>query len=117
MRHYYGQTFRTFKKRYYEYKRDLRQHSKSDSTTLSTYVWRIREAGVEPMSESGVGSLDPKKGGPSAFFILFFADFQIVLKPRTAFLKPRCSFRHPYQAIMTIMAKMAVWPFGQLWPF
>ena len=36
----------------------------------------------------------------------------MVLKPRTAFLKPRRSFRHPYRAIMTIMAKMAIWPFG-----
>ena len=38
--------------------------------------------------------------------------FLMVLKPGTAFLKPRRSFRHPYRAIMTIMAKMAIWPFG-----
>ena len=47
-KHYYGQTFRTFKERFYGHRSDLRHSSKADSTTLSTYVWRIREAGEEP---------------------------------------------------------------------
>ena len=58
------------------------------------------------------------KCGPSAFFIFSLKKiFQMVLKPGTAFLKPRRFFRHPYREIMTIMAQMAIWPFGQLWPF
>ena len=42
--------------------------------------------------------------------------FQMVRFPVTAFLKSRRSFWHPYRAIITIMAKMAIWPFWRLWP-
>ena len=45
----HGQTFRTIKYKFYEHQSDLRHHIKLDSTTLSTYVWRIREAGEEPV--------------------------------------------------------------------
>ena len=59
-KHYYGQTMRTFKERYYGHQSDLRHHSKADSTTLSTYVWRIRDSGEEPeITWSKVSSAKP----------------------------------------------------------
>ena len=47
-RHYYGQTARTFKERCYEHHHDLQHAGKSESTSLSTYVWKLREKEVEP---------------------------------------------------------------------
>ena len=40
MKHCYGQTFKTFKERFYQH--DLRNSHKADSTTLSQFVWKIR---------------------------------------------------------------------------
>ena len=47
-RHYYGQTDRTFKERFYGHSSDLRHPSKAKSTSLSTYVWKIRNEGEDP---------------------------------------------------------------------
>ena len=47
-KHYYGQTFRTFKERFYGHQSDLRNHAKAESTTLSKYVWQERNKGEEP---------------------------------------------------------------------
>ena len=47
-RHYYGQTDRTFKERFYGHTSDLRHPSKAKSTSLSTYVWKIRNEGEDP---------------------------------------------------------------------
>ena len=47
-RHYYGQTARLFKERYYGHHHDLQHAGKSESTSLSTYVWKLREREVEP---------------------------------------------------------------------
>jgi hypothetical protein len=38
-KHYYRQTFRTFKDRFYGHQSDLRNQGKAESTTLSKYVW------------------------------------------------------------------------------
>ena len=47
-KHYYGQTFRTFKDRFYGHQSDLRNQGKAESTTLSKYVWQERNKGEEP---------------------------------------------------------------------
>ena len=47
-RHYYSQTFRTFKDRFYGHQSDLRSQGKADSTTLSKFVWQERSKGEEP---------------------------------------------------------------------
>ena len=49
MKHYYGQTFRTFKERFYGHQHDLRNSHKADSTTLSQFVWKMREQGEQPL--------------------------------------------------------------------
>ena len=46
--HYYGQTFRTFKERFYGHQYDLRNSHKAESTTLSQYFWKMRELGEQP---------------------------------------------------------------------
>ena len=45
---YYGQTARTFKERFYGHASDLRHRSKTDSTSLSRFVWRVRNHGEDP---------------------------------------------------------------------
>ena len=47
-KHYYGQTFRTFKERFYGHQHDLQNSHKSDSTTLSQYVWKMKELVEQP---------------------------------------------------------------------
>ena len=47
-KHYYGQTFRKFKKRFYGHQSDLRNQAKADSTTLSKFVQNERGKGEEP---------------------------------------------------------------------
>ena len=47
-KHYYGQTFRTFKERFYGHQSDLRSQGKAESTTLSKFVWQERNKGEEP---------------------------------------------------------------------
>ena len=44
---YYGQTEKTFKKRYTSHKHTF-NHRDAQMTTLSTYVWKCRDKGVEP---------------------------------------------------------------------
>ena len=46
-RHYYGQTFKTFKERFYGHQSDLRTQGKAESTTLSKFVWQERSKGEE----------------------------------------------------------------------
>ena len=63
-RHYYRQTARTFKERYYGHHHDLQHAGKSESTSLSTYVWKLREKEVEPtVSWHKVCSAKPYKLG------------------------------------------------------
>ena len=48
-RHYFGQTARSFKERHYGHTSDLRHRSKRNSTSLSKFVWRLRDiAGEDP---------------------------------------------------------------------
>jgi hypothetical protein len=47
-KHFYGQTFRTFKERFYGHQSDLRNQAKADSTTLSKYLWQDGSRGEEP---------------------------------------------------------------------
>ena len=47
MKIYYGQTENTFKKRWTSHKFNF-NHRDSDHTTLSTYVWKCRDEGLEP---------------------------------------------------------------------
>ena len=48
-RHYYGQTARTFKERFYGHTSDLRHREKTNSTTLSKFVWKFRDTtGEDP---------------------------------------------------------------------
>ena len=48
-RHYYGQTARTFKERFYGHTSDLRHREKTNSTALSKFVWKFRDTtGEDP---------------------------------------------------------------------
>ena len=59
-KHYYGQTSRTFKERYNNHQYDMRHHNQASSTTLSTYIWKIKDTGEEPMIKwSKVSSSQP----------------------------------------------------------
>ena len=44
---YHGLTSRTFKKRYNEHMRSFKKEL-AQSTTLSTYVWKLKKKGLEP---------------------------------------------------------------------
>ena len=63
-RHYFGQTVRMFKDRFYGHHHDLKHAAKSKSTSLSTYVWKLRELELKPtISWSKVCSAKPYKLG------------------------------------------------------
>ena len=43
--HYTGLTGATFKKRWYQHNHDFRNTDKRNSTTLSAYIWQLKEEG------------------------------------------------------------------------
>ena len=47
-KHYIGQTEQTFKKRYPKHKEALEKEHSKESTSLSTYVWELRNKGENP---------------------------------------------------------------------
>ena len=45
---YFGSTERTFKKRFYEHTSDIKNQKYRNNTSLSTYVWELKEQGKTP---------------------------------------------------------------------
>jgi hypothetical protein len=99
-KHYYGQTFRTFKDRLYGHQRDQRNHGKAESTTFSKYVWQERKEGEEPeIIYSKLSSAKPYSlGGRSCPLCL--AEKTAIVGPLQAFQllhKPQHRHHSPVQ--------------------
>jgi hypothetical protein len=103
-KHYYGQTYRTFKERFYGHQHDLRHNHKAESTTLSQYVWKMREQGEQPLiTWSKVTSAKPYMLGGRACQLCITEKTEIAKDTSGSMLNRRrelmnkCLHKEPYK--------------------
>ena len=102
---YVGITAGEFKKRYQKHTSDFTNHNTKNATTLSTYIWKLREENVNYETNFEiVGRAAPFSPVSGICNLCVSEKYEIIFNPQTASLNSRnelfSACRHRWQALL-----------------